>query len=149
MTPQELETMAQKISQYAHELAGSPIFDVSDEAFASYIKQGKFPPGFQWAYIQAQQARLSQPRTFVPWSQGVIPGQAGDNTNWIQKYEEWKPMWQNAQTVGQMEYVVNLIPHGEAAFVKAFSDMYYGQWGQAWLADERTVGMRPKNPPPK
>ena len=115
--------------------------------FANRATIEKERPGFGARLMVSEYLKASKPHEYVPWGQGVLPEQSGTGDNWIAKYADYKPMWQNAEQAGEIEPIVRLIPHGEAAFLSALRAMYASPWGQAWLADERTVGMRPKSAP--
>jgi hypothetical protein len=106
-------------------------------------------PGLGEKIMRLQYQKLSLPHEYVQWAQGVTPDQAGDNTNWISKYDEWRGFYQNAEQAGVMFHVVDYIAkYGEAKFKADLYAAWSGPFGQSWLSDDRTVNLRPKDPPP-
>ena len=104
-------------------------------------------PGFGNRLMISEYRKRDQPHEYVPWGQGVLPEQSGTNEDWLSKYNQYKPMYQNAYEDGVMPHVVTLISDGEEAFLFALRAMYNSAWGEAWLANPLTVGMRPKTAP--
>lgn len=103
-----------------------------------------------WPAMLVQYANSEKPHPWVDWASGVLPDQAGDNTDPPALYETAKPFWQQMErqtppvldSHGVRFHNLTCLKRGGAADMEfEVRRLWNGPEGEAYRADSRNDGI--------